>query len=106
MDGRGPRASERDGPAGNPLWVSEDTGTELTARGPASRRRNGGQEPKLKRRNKPMRNLKRALSLALAAAMLISLMVVGASAASYGDQDQVSQTEAVDVLTGLGIVGG
>ena len=32
-----------------------------------------------------MRNLKRALSLALAAAMLISLMVVGASAASYGD---------------------
>ena len=53
-----------------------------------------------------MRNLKRALSLALAAAMLVSLMVVGASAASYGDQDKVSQTEAVDVLTGLGIVGG
>ena len=53
-----------------------------------------------------MRNLKRALSLALAAAMLVSLMVVGASAASYGDQDKVSQAEAVDVLTGLGIVGG
>ena len=53
-----------------------------------------------------MRNLKRALSLVLAAAMLVSLMVVGASAASYGDQDAVNQTEAVDVLTGLGIVGG
>ena len=53
-----------------------------------------------------MRNLKRALSLALAAAMLISLMVVGASAAEYGDQAQVSQTEAVEVLTGLGVVGG
>ena len=53
-----------------------------------------------------MRNLKRALSLALAAAMLISLMVVGASAADYGDQAQVKQTEAVEVLTGLGVVGG
>ena len=53
-----------------------------------------------------MRNLKRALSLALAAAMLISLMVVGASAASYGDEAQVSQTEAVEVLTGIGVVGG
>ncbi len=53
-----------------------------------------------------MRNLKRALSLALAAAMLISLMVVGASATSYNDQDAVSQAEAVQLLTDLGIVGG
>ena len=53
-----------------------------------------------------MRNLKRALSLALAAAMLISLMVVGASAADYGDQAEVTQTEAVDVLTAIGVVGG
>ena len=53
-----------------------------------------------------MRNLKRALSLALAAAMLISLMVVGASAKSYGDAASIDQTEAVEVLTGLGIVGG
>ena len=53
-----------------------------------------------------MRNLKRALSLALAAAMLVSLMVVGASAADYGDAAQVSQTEAVEVLTGIGVVGG
>ena len=53
-----------------------------------------------------MRNLKRALSLAVAAAMLISLMVVGASAADYGDTAEITQTEAVEVLTGLGIVGG
>ena len=31
-----------------------------------------------------MRNLKRALSLALASVMVIGMMVVGASAASYG----------------------
>ena len=53
-----------------------------------------------------MRNLKRALSLALAAAMLISLMVVGASAASYGDEASINNTEAVDFLTSLGVVGG
>ena len=53
-----------------------------------------------------MRNLKRALSLTLAAAMLISLMVVGASAAEYKDQVSVSKDEAVAVLTGLGVVGG
>ena len=56
-----------------------------------------------------MRNLKRALSLALAAAMLISLMVVGASAASYEDYSDVSgiqNVEAVDLLTSLGIVAG
>ena len=53
-----------------------------------------------------MRNLKRALSLALAAAMLISLMVVGASAKSYKDQDAVSQAEAVQLLSDLGIVTG
>ena len=53
-----------------------------------------------------MRNLKRALSLALAAAMLVSLMVVGASAASYGDEASINNTEAVDFLTSLGVVGG
>ena len=53
-----------------------------------------------------MRNLKRALSLALAAAMLISLMVVGASAASYGDADSIDNTDAVEFLTSLGVVGG
>ena len=53
-----------------------------------------------------MRNLKRALSLALAAAMLISMMVIGASAAEYGDEASVTKTEAVDVLTAIGVVGG
>lgn len=53
-----------------------------------------------------MRNLKRALSLALAAAMLIGMMVVGASAAEYKDADSIKNTEAVEVLTGLGVVGG
>ena len=52
-----------------------------------------------------MRNLKRALSLALAAAMLIGMMVVGASA-EYKDQDAVSKAEAVQLLSDLGIVGG
>ena len=53
-----------------------------------------------------MRNLKRALSLALAAAMLIGMMVVGASAAEYKDADSIENTEAVDVLTALGVIGG
>ena len=53
-----------------------------------------------------MRNLKRALSLALAAAMLVSLMVVGASAMSYGDNDSITHAEAVDYLTAVGVVGG
>ena len=53
-----------------------------------------------------MRNLKRALSLALAAAMLIGMMVVGASAASYKDEASIINTEAVDVLSGLGVIGG
>ena len=53
-----------------------------------------------------MRNLKRALSLALAAAMLIGMMVVGASAASYKDEASIANTEAVDVLSGLGVIGG
>ena len=53
-----------------------------------------------------MRNLKRALSLALAAAMLIGMMVVGASAAEYKDADSIKNTEAVEVLTGIGVVGG
>ena len=42
-----------------------------------------------------MRNLKRALSLALAAIMLIGMMVVSASAASYNnltDKDEIVNT--------------
>ena len=55
-----------------------------------------------------MRNLKRALSLALAAAMLISLMVIGASASyeDYPDASSIQNVEAVDFLTAVGVVGG
>ena len=56
-----------------------------------------------------MRNLKRALSLLLAAAMLIGMMVVGASAVSYNDfpdRDEIVNKDAVSMLTTLGIIEG
>ena len=56
-----------------------------------------------------MRNLKRALSLALAAIMLIGMMVVSASAASYNDltdKDQIVNKDAVSMLVSLGIIEG
>ena len=56
-----------------------------------------------------MRNLKRALSLILAAAMLIGMMVVGASAVSYNDfpdRDEIVNKDAVSMLTTLGIIEG
>ena len=56
-----------------------------------------------------MRNLKRALSLALAAVMLIGMMVVGASAASYDDftdRDEIVNKDAVSMLTTLGVIDG
>ena len=45
-----------------------------------------------------MRNLKRALSLALASVMLMGMMVVGSSAASFPDVDSNDNIEAIDVL--------
>ncbi|RHR10459.1 S-layer homology domain-containing protein [Pseudoflavonifractor sp. AF19-9AC] len=53
-----------------------------------------------------MRNLKRALSLALASVMLLGMMVVGTGAVSYTDQDSVSNKEAVEVLAAAGIMTG
>ena len=57
-----------------------------------------------------MRNLKRALSLLLAAAMLIGMMVVGASAASslddFPDKDEIVNQDAVSLLTILGVIEG
>ena len=56
-----------------------------------------------------MRNLKRALSLALAAIMLIGMMVVSASAAGYNDltdKDEIVNKDAVSMLTTLGIIEG
>ena len=52
-----------------------------------------------------MRNLKRALSLILAAAMLIGMMVVGAGAVSYNDfpdRDEIVNKDAVSMLTTWG----
>ena len=56
-----------------------------------------------------MRNLKRALSLALASVMVIGMMVVGASAASYddfSDKDEIVNKEAVQMLVELGVIAG
>ena len=56
-----------------------------------------------------MRNLKRALSMALAAIMVLGLMVVGASAAGYEDftdKDEIKNTEAVSTMVSLGVISG
>lgn len=49
-----------------------------------------------------MRNLKRALSLALASVMLLGMMVVGAGAESYPDVDGENNVEAIEVLKAVG----
>ena len=57
-----------------------------------------------------MRNLKRALSLALAAIMLLGMMVIGASAVDayddFTDKADIVNKDAVAMLTTLGIVNG
>ncbi|WP_295635687.1 S-layer homology domain-containing protein [uncultured Intestinimonas sp.] len=56
-----------------------------------------------------MRNLKRALSLALALVMVLSMMVVGASAVSvddFSDGADIVNKEAVTVLTSLNVING
>ena len=55
-----------------------------------------------------MRNLKRALSLALAAMMLIGMMVVSAGAASkdFTDKDEIKHPEAVNTLVTLNVIAG
>ena len=55
-----------------------------------------------------MSNLKRTLSLLLAVVMVIGMMVVGASAASsdFTDSDEITNTEAVGVMTALGVFEG
>ena len=63
----------------------------------------------LRRRKTKMRNLKRTLSLLLTAAMLIGMMVVGASAASssdFTDSDEITNIEAAQVMTALGVFEG
>ena len=56
-----------------------------------------------------MRNLKRALSLALASVMVLGMMVVGASATSFddfSDKDKVVNKEAVSTLVELNVING
>ena len=56
-----------------------------------------------------MRNLKRAPSMALASVMVLGLTVVGAGAAGYQDftdADEIQHTEAVSMITELGILAG
>ena len=51
-----------------------------------------------------MRNLKRALSLALASVMLVGMMVVGTSAASYPDVSSEDNVEAISVLNAVEVM--
>ena len=51
-----------------------------------------------------MRNLKRALSLALASVMLMGMMVVGSSAAGFPDVSNKDNTEAISVLNAVGVM--
>jgi hypothetical protein len=50
--------------------------------------------------------MKKFLSLVLALAMTFSLVAVSASAKEYTDDSKIAYGEAVDVISGLGIVGG
>ena len=52
-----------------------------------------------------MRNLKRALSLAVASVMLLGMMVVG-SGASYADVTSADNQEAIEVMQAVGIMTG
>ena len=53
-----------------------------------------------------MRNLKRALSLTLASVMLLGMMVIGTSAASYPDVTEDHNVEAIEVLQAVGAMSG
>ena len=56
-----------------------------------------------------MRNLKRALSLVMAMALIVGMMVVSASAAGsndFTDADEIEHIEAVEVMTALNVIDG
>ena len=63
---------------------------------------------KIQKEEIQMRNLKRTLSLALAAVMLVGMMVVVASAASsdFVDGNEITYAEAAEVMTALGVFEG
>ena len=52
-----------------------------------------------------MRNLKRVLSLALALVMVLGMMVIGTSAATFAEEE-IENVEAVEVMNALGIIKG
>ena len=52
-----------------------------------------------------MRNLKRALSLAMASVMLLGMMVVG-TGASYADVTSKNNQEAIEVMQAVGVMSG
>ena len=53
-----------------------------------------------------MRNLKRALSLTLASVMLLGMMIVGTSAASFNDADDITNVTAATILQEIGVMVG
>ena len=53
-----------------------------------------------------MRNLKRALSLAMASVMLLGMMVVGAGAKGYDDVKETDNVEAIEVLQAIEVMVG
>ena len=53
-----------------------------------------------------MRNLKRVLSLALALVMVLGMMVITTSAADFTDAEEIKYTEAVEVMTAIGVING
>ncbi len=53
-----------------------------------------------------MRNLKRAMSLALASTVLMSTMAMGATAANFPDADEIVNAEAVTILNLLDVLKG
>ena len=53
-----------------------------------------------------MRNLKRALALALSSVMLMGMMVVGTSAAGFDDVTAAHDAEAIEVMQAIGVMVG
>ena len=53
-----------------------------------------------------MKNFRKVLALVLVVATLFSFVAMTASAKEYTDGDKVSYTEAVDVLSAIGILNG
>lgn len=53
-----------------------------------------------------MNNLKRVLSLGLVGAMLSGMMIMGASAATYSDAEDIVNVEAVEIMGALNIING